>query len=304
MLAPFAPHRFWSGGLVVAVIAATASPALACDVILADAPSEVRIDYDPFEPSRSISPASFSVESRTDETCSIDIAIVGLGGLPMDEAMIADSGVRIRFQSGASGTPLAMTGTAGVWRAEIQPDKRYRIAFAIQVILDSVAPAGTHVERFSVELRDAGALTPLHAPAPLSLKLASKPRAQMNISGGAGSFGQGGTISRVDFGDLVTNSEKHIFLQVRSNTQARLTIASENLGLLKREEASGPTDGISYQAFLSGKEVDLKQVAQIMLAPPLNMAGTSLPFDLRIGTVGARAAGTYSDHLTINISPL
>lgn len=289
---------------MVAVIAATASPALACDARLAESPTEVRIDYDPFEPSRSITPASFTIESQADTACSIDIAIVGLGGLPMEEAMIAGSGVRIRVQSGASDIPLAATGSPGVWRAEIQPDKRYRIAFDIVVILDAVAPAGTHTERFSLELRGTGALAPLHAPATLSLKLISKPRAQMNISGAAGSFGQGGTISRVDFGELVTNSEKQTFLQVRSNTQARLTIASENLGLLKREDASGPTDGIPYQAFLSGKEVDLKQLAQTILMPPLSMAGTSLPFDLRIGDVGARAAGTYTDHLTINISPL
>lgn len=304
MSAPFVPHKVPISGMMAALIAVAATPAVACDAIMVEAPSDVRIDYDPFESARSITPASFAIESRADTTCSIDIAVVDLGGLPMDEAMIADSGVRIRFQTGASDIPLAPTGKVGVWRAEIQPNKRYRLAFAIVVIEDAVAAAGTHAERFSLELRDAGALVPLHAPAPVSLKLSSQPRAQMNISGTAGSFGQGGTISRVDFGELVTNSEKRTFLQVRSNTQARLTIVSENLGFLQHDTKSGSTDGIAYKAFLSGKEIDLTQVAQVFLTPPLNMSGTSLPFDLRIGEVGARRAGTYTDYLSINISPL
>lgn len=291
-------------GIVSILLGASQSPAFACDVIMAEAPNEVYIDYDPFETARSLAPTRFSIENRSDAACSIDIAVVGPDGIPLDEAMIAESGVRIRFQPDASDLQLNRTGVPGVWRSELQPLKRYRMAFAAAVILDAVAPAGEHSARFGLELRDMGALSPQHSASPLTVKLISKPRAQMNISGAAGSFGQGGTITRIDFGELVTHQEKHAFLQVRANTKARLTMSSENLGFLKLHGESGAAEGIAYQAFLSGKEVDLSQTAQILLSPPLNMAGTSLPFDLRVGVVGARPAGTYSDHLTINISPL
>jgi hypothetical protein len=295
-------HRFGVGCCALFVAANT--PAFACDAMMVETPTEVRIDYDPFEPSRSLAPTSFVIESRESGPCFIDIAIIGQDGRSLDETMVAESGVRIRFQPSISDTPLTPTGTVGVWRAEVKPATRHRITLDTIVVHDSVASAGDHSDRLTLELREVGALSPLRAPTPLPLKLTSKPRAQMNIAGASGTFGQGGTISRVDFGELSTDMVKHTFLQVRANTQARLSISSENSGFLKLDGRLNYADRISYRAFLSGKEVDLSQLAQVILDVPLTISGTSLPFDLQIGEVKANTAGTYTDNLTINISPL
>src|SRR5690606_41885977 len=135
-------------------------------------------------------------------------------------------------------------------------------------------------------------------------KLISPPRAQMNIAGAAGAFGQGAAVSRVDFGEMTANEARRVFLQVRANTISRLTIDSANRGLLKRDNSSPAADSIGYFATLNGVEIDLRQHYDAMLDLPRTLGGSSLPFDLRLGEVGAHVAGTYSDLVTIEFSPL
>ncbi|MCC2603632.1 hypothetical protein [Sphingopyxis yananensis] len=290
--------------LIVAAIAVHAPRAFACDAVISETPSTLRFEYDPFEPAKNIATSTFSIENMSDDPCPIDIAIVSTGTVPLDETEVATSGVHIRFQAGSGDLSLATSAPPGIWTASLEPRKRYRIAIDARIIRDAMAAAGVHRETLSLELRSRGSLAPLHAPSKLTAELVSKPRAQMNIAGTSGSFGQGPSISIVDFGELRSHDERRLFLQVRANTAARLTIESQNKGRLVAEKIPSDQGGIPYQAFLSDKEVDLLQISQIVLSIPPSLAGTSLPFDLKIGEVGAHPAGTYSDHLSINISPL
>lgn len=110
--------------------------------------------------------------------------------------------------------------------------------------------------------------------------------------------------SRVDFGEMTGGDQRRVFLQVRANIIARLTIDSINRGLLKLAKDDAAENAIRYTATLNGTAIDLRQHFETRLNLPRTIAGSSLPFDLRLGDVGAHVAGTYTDLLTIEFSPL
>lgn len=198
-----------------------------------------------------------------------------------------------------------MTATAvpGVWRVTLAPGRRTKLSIDAVVAQDAVASAGEHAADLMLELRDPGAAAALAAPVPVRLVLAAVPRAQMNIVGAAGTFGEGTSVTRVDFGDLATGAERRVFLQVRANTGARLTIDSANRGRLLADAPAGE-EGIPYAARLLGEPVDLTRHWEQVIEPPKSVAGASLPLDLTLGAVGAHAAGAYADVLTLELSAL
>ncbi|SEH14028.1 hypothetical protein SAMN05428974_1053 [Sphingopyxis sp. YR583] len=297
-------HRLAIATLWGMTAAGTANSAAACDALVVEQPSVLRLDYDAFASAPAAGRMNFSIESRSAERCAMDIALLGPDRLPLDETEVGDTGVRVRFNAGAGDTAMAATATPGIWRIQLDPGKRYRLSLEVVAIRDAVAEAGEHSQTLEMELRDSGAISSSHAGNPVTFKLVSPPRAQMNIAGAAGAFGQGAAVSRVDFGEMTANEARRVFLQVRANTISRLTIDSANRGFLKLENGSPAADSIGYYAILNGIEIDLRQHYDAMFDLPRTLAGSSLPFDLRLGEVGAHVAGTYSDLITIEFSPL
>lgn len=298
------PNRPVHAAVIAVALWSAAQSAWACDALVVEQPSVLRLDYDPFGSGPALGRMNFSIQSRSAEACAMEIALLGLDRLPLNETSVGESGVRVRFNGGAGDIPMTATATPGIWRVQLDAGKKYGLALEVVVIRDAIAEAGEHIETLNLELRDSGAISASHAANPIILKLVSPPRAQMNIAGAAGAFGQGAAVSRVDFGELTTDEQRRVFLQVRANTLSRLTIDSANKGRLKLDEASAAEDSIGYRAILNGKEIDLRQHYDATLDLPRTLTGTSLPLDLRIGEVGAHIAGTYSDFLTIEFSPL
>ena len=111
-------------------------------------------------------------------------------------------------------------------------------------------------------------------------------------------------MAQVDFGEIASNANRRVFLQVRANTTARLSIDSANSGRLLREGGGSDEVGVTYSAQLSQSPVDLTKHWEWIFEPPRSLAGTSLPLDLTIGTVAAERAGIYSDVLTIELSAI
>lgn len=291
-------------GALMAIAMGAAHQASACDAIVVEQPSVLRLDYDPFDSGPALGRLSFSVQNRSEDACAADIVLLGLDRLPRNETSIGDSGVHVRFDGGVGNTAMTRTATPGIWQAQMDAGKTYSFTLDVVVIRDAIAEAGEHIQTLGLELRDSGAIAARHAANPIIVKLVSPPRAQMNIAGAAGAFGQGAAVSRVDFGELTTHEERRVFLQVRANTISRLTIDSANKGRLRLDDASGAQDSIAYSAILNGSEIDLRQIYDATLDLPRTLAGTSLPLDLRIGEVGPHMAGTYSDFITIEFSPL
>lgn len=278
--------------------------AATCNAALIPTASMARLDYDPFAFTRPLEQITFEVESRANAACEVEFVLLDQTRTAVSSTTIGSSGVQVGFIASTGDATLVPTAVPGTWRASLQPGTRTRLAIQAIVTQDAVASAGEHVTPLTLELRDVGALATTVTPMLVSVVLAVVPRAQMNIVGAIATFGQGQGIAQVDFGVLASNATRRVFLQIRADTIARLTIDSANAGRLLPEGNLRGMDSIAYSAALSGVPVDLTQHWERIVDPPRTLAGTSLPLDISLGALGQHLAGKYSDTLTIVLSAL
>lgn len=295
------------GGLRSGVLAAAfalltfhALPAEACSLRLAQAPETVRIDYDPFVIARP--PGQFDLTLVNDgaEACDVELRLLELAGTPLRDIDLGGVGVAFRPREGSA---LVVGGTEpNVYRLTIGPGVTALVQLDAVVVSDAVAEAGEH--RISL-LADIGApdAEPLIRALPLDLVLASPPRAQLNIAGAAGAFGSSDSVEVIDFGEAATGLTKRAFLQIRANTESRLTFQSDNAGFLKRLDSGPEGSAIAYQVLLDGDVLDLTHAVTRDVDPPRELSGQSMPLDFTLGSVGSQMSGAYRDLLTISISP-
>jgi hypothetical protein len=296
----------WLSNLSIACAAALAlatQNAGACDVQIVAAPAAVRIDYDAFAASTAETAASFDIDNRGDAACVVDLAIVRADHVPIDEITIASSDVRLKVSTDPVGGKVTPRAT-GIWAVRVEPSVTTRVTMRFDVIAGGVVAAGVHSDELSLELRQTGSAATLSAATPLLLALVSPPRAQMNIAGATGSYGSTGTVSAIDFGTLESGAARRVFLQIRANTTAILSIDSQHFGRLMPTADPESPDSITYAVQLSNEPVDLTQHWQREIAPPHTIAGTSLPLDITVGAVGAKPAGAYADLITIMLSAI
>lgn len=291
--------------LLAAGWALHAPPAAACDPVIVREPAAIRIAYDPFAFSTPPATMAFELENRDDGACEIDVALVVRGRPAATVLDVGDTGVVLEPRA-AGEAALLSTGVPGVWRAVLGGRAKLSTALELPITKDAVTTAGTHELALVLELRQRGGPLVL-ASVPVSFALMSPAKAQMNISGANGSYGSGPTISSVDFGTLETGKTRRVYLQVRANADTRLSITSEHDGrLVPSSEAVAGEDepGVPYHARIDDMDVDLGTAVVRTLSPPRTPQGMSIPLDLVIGDAGAHRAGSYSDTLTIEASPL
>lgn len=294
-----------AGVLMIAAAQAQAqAQAQACDATLLPVTSTLRLDYDPFALARTTGRWSFDVENRADQPCDVDLALVDDQHVEHADTAIGASGVVVGIRAGPGDATPVPSATAGVWRVRLPPGRRTRLSLDATVITHGVAPAGESATDLSLELRAPGSVGAIGTALPIRIVLMTLARAQMNIVGAAATFGEGASVTRVDFGILETGARRRVFLQVRANGRARLSIASANQGYLMRADHAAGEGGIPYLASFDGRPVDLSREWAEDFEPPSSLAGASMPLDLALGTVGPRPAGNYSDLLTIEISAL
>ena len=280
----------------------SASTAHACDIAIIPTTSTLQLAYDPFLPGRAGGEFEFELENRDAADCSVDLVLFDAAKTRIAETEL--DGLLIGFSSGSADTPLIPTAVPGTWRVAVDGGKRVRLSLAALIIRDTVVRAGQHSVAMALEVHDAGAAAARAAPVPLRLVVTAPPRAQMNIVGAEATFGEGVRLTEVDFGEMVTGTVRRVFLQLRANTGARLLITSANKGRLVHEGGDEAAASIAYAADLNGRMIDLTHAWHDDYDFPGSIAGTSLPFDLRLGTVGAQPAGNYSDTITIEFSAL
>ncbi|WP_156460710.1 hypothetical protein [Sphingomonas sp. Leaf339] len=290
--------------MVLFALMLATGPAAACDVTLVGAGTTIRLDYDAFAFSRTVGRQNFELENRDEDACTIDLVLLNAERLPVGDAVIPDTDVRVTFSSRAGSAAVATTATPGIWRITMAGNERMTVPLEALVTQDAVPEAGDHALDLMLEVRDIGAPATNTAPAPVRVQLFAVPRAQMNIAGAAGTFGEGSTVSHIDFGILASDATRSVFLQVRANTTARLTIDSAHRGRLLLKDKPDGDEGFSYQARLRGEEIDLTRHWEQVIEAPRSVAGTSMPLELRLGTIGPHVAGDYEDVLTLEISAL
>lgn len=289
-------------GLAAALACLVPTGAAACDVVLVPVATTVRLDYDPFAFLPTAGQLVVEVENREPEACAIDLTLLDAARIAVNDEDIDGTGAVTTFSS--ADPALTPTASAGVWRARLLPNARTRLAMDVRITRDAIVSAGEHGADLMMEARDAGTVSTNAPPIPVRIVLVAPPRAQMNIAGAAGTFDRGTDVTRVDFGVLAGTITRRTFVQVRSNTRARLTIDSTNQGTLRRAGGLPTEAGIAYTAELDGQPVDLTRHWEREIVSIPTIAGTSLPLDLRVQVDLPHAEGSYNDTLTLELTAL
>ncbi len=278
-----------------------------CAIELVEVPKQIIINYDPFLPGITVVPLRFSLEGGDDD-CRFSLAVSLQNALPTSRYQFADTGVEIELRTGNDQAGLRKTKTDGVFSLRVddgddEDQQAHEYTLDLVVIEDAVAAAEDHIVSLDFKLSEGA-----NIDAPINtwrtdLVLRSLPRAQINLSGTTGGFGDVGSLSSVDFGIAKEGAQRLIYLQLRANTASTLTVVSENRGVLKHKAEKGaPT--IAYQAELGDEPVDLSKPYEREFDLPKTYAGESHPFTLTLGDPSSAMAGKYSDIIVFEFSPL
>ena len=297
-----APLRLIIGaaGLLAAAALATSAAAQACDQAVLDGPPTVRIEYNPFDIGPSSAGLDVSMENRGDAACDLRMSFTDDVGMEVTSVVLGNVGVQFRPRE-ASGVQMADVQTA-VFQYQLPAGAKGQAQFDAAVVQGAVADAGEYGVNLRLVLKTTDG-QPIGAPIPVRLILQATPRAQLNLAGAAGAFGTGSSVEVVDFGQAAEGLTRRIFLQVRANTMATVSIVSQHGGVMQRVEEAPNATALPYTVELDGDDVDLSVLWTKQIDPPRTLAGISIPMTFILGPVAGAMEGRYADVLTIDISP-
>lgn len=296
------PRRDWLLAMAITTFLAVAHPTHAnpCDLRLARDPAPVRLDYDPFAFSRPLGRFDLDLINAGEDRCDVELRLLDLDGQPLRTIDLGGLALSLHLQEGR----VAGVATVNPNRSAltVPAGTSVTVAFDLLISGDTVAEAGEHHAAFRAEIGAVGS-EPMVLIGPIDVVLASPPRAQLSIAGAAGAFGSTSSVEVIDFGEARAGAVKRAFLQIRANTQSRLTFQSEHAGRLQRLGATGDEPGIEYRVILDGEPLDLRHRVVLSVNPPRTAQGQSLSLDFELSSSMARMSGRYEDLLMIDIDP-
>ncbi len=287
-------------GVVALVALASGASAQACDLAVLDGPQTVRIEYNPFAIGPSSGALDVSMENRGDAACDVRMSFTDDVGMEVTSVVLGNVAVQFRPRE-ASGVQMADV-QAAVFQYQLAAGAKGQAQIDAAVVQGAVADAGEYGVNLRLVLKTPGGES-IGVPIPVRLILQATPRAQLNLAGAAGAFGSGSSVEGVDFGEAVAGATRRIFLQVRANTLATVSITSQHGGVMRRVEEVPNATTLPYAVELDGDEVDLSSLWTKQVDPPRTLAGVSIPMTFTLGQVGGAMEGRYADMLTIDISP-
>lgn len=175
------------------------------------------------------------------------------------------------------------------------------LGFRWRVTKGQMVPPGHYSDTVTLRLYEAGTATLLDDAA-LTFTATVGSVVQANLAGADVTSPYNYSM---DFGTLETGERKSVDVDVTANTDYRVTIESEKGGVLQGPQKHGSTQywTVPYTANFAGATVDLTSgPAQRDFAAPAG-GSASHTFEVTIGEVSGRRAGTYSDLVTITVEP-
>jgi len=274
-----------------------------CRPELVEVQKQTLINYDPFLPGSTIVPIRFSISNEAGDDCELRLSVSLQGVLPTFDYEFSDTGVKIELRAGEDQQGISKSKTDGVFDLALDDEESREYVIDAVVAEDAVAAAQDHTLTLDFKLINADDASAPEVRWQADLVLRSLPRAQINLSGTTGGFGEVGSMSSVDFGIAKKGASRLVYLQLRSNTESILSVVSENRGVLKhKEEEDAPT--ISYTAELGDELIDLSKEYTRRFDLPKTYAGESHPLTLTLGDPSAAMSGKYSDIIVFEFSPL
>ncbi len=290
-----------------ALNAQTAGPALV--PLEVRAPSVVQFEYDPF--SGLPSSESFSVEvhnlspgdSDFDELAQQQ-AILSIQPLDAASFNLVGQTLQLPVELVSNNQPSftrVEQGYAGAILLSPEDSPSSVSEFTINLPESLYADAGGYTLDLEISLLDALSNEPIVASRLMTVEVSVVQKLQTNIAGTKGRYEDGANFAVIDFGELQTGEEQQVFIQVRGNTDANITVSSENNGKMLNKE--NPKLYVDYTVDVDGQVSDLE--APLVLARTLakDLQGSAYPMKVTIGNVSKSFSGIYQDIISVDVSP-
>jgi len=271
-------------------ISTSAAAECRLSIVRGDSPS---VTHEPFGATPTQMSFSVGVRNDGDESCLASLYLLPREGQPLLSDGRHSLPYIVRSPAGLGGGgelgPATITVPAGELRS-VQIDAEIPAGFA--------AP-GNYVGEVGLRLnRDRD----LIAQSTVVLHAAVPPRVQMSISGTRSR--ERGTIAAgpalMDLGTLRDGSAATVFVNVWTNSSVRVSIQSENGGVLRLVD-NPRLPSIPYVVSFAGESGSLAAPMLAVRSPAETSDGDSYPLSVIVPTIGARFAGTYRDVLTVSV---
>lgn len=182
-------------------------------------------------------------------------------------------------------------------------NQRSDIEFSYDILIaESIwAAAGTYSAFLNVDIVNLSDPRDILISRMLEVTVVVEPKLQTNLAGQIGSFEDGVDIATIDFGVFETAEQKQIFIQVRGNAKAVISLNSENNGTMVHSVNKQWT--VDYSVEVDGETSTLEVPMQLQREVAKNFRGSSYPMTVIVGDVNSSFAGKYRDVITIEVSP-
>jgi hypothetical protein len=255
-------------------------------------------EYDPFSPAPTVIPFEIGIRNGSNAACEVRLAMHGVPGArfirahgQIEYVITTAAGMIVRNEpTHQYGVPIQLSAKG-----------RTTVRLAVRIAPGQIVRSGPYNDRIDLDLFSAsGASLDKTVGLPAQVRVQSK--TQINISGIDSAFGTGIRPSSIDFGILVPGAERKVYLQLRSNVEARIRIESENKGMLVNPSL-GPTATVPYSLTIDGTLVQLTGPTTLNRRPPATLDGINYDMIARVGEFGERFAGVYKDTVTFVVEP-
>ena len=295
------PSRFPAVAVLAAMMAGP-YVASACEVKLEQIePATLsRADgYDVFDAIGHAEQFSFElINLRNDgEACEVDASVEPLSG----KSRLSSLGKGTLDYEIRASADLANRSEGISFRLTLEPGERRRLDYFVYLPPSQFVANGNFEDRLAIDVsKVVDGLLETEDRRETLVRAVVNPSARIRFVGAVGHR------QSVDFGELVKGkSSPPIFLDVRSTSNYEIRVSSEEGGRLV-QRVGGEIWSIDYTALLANTRLSLSPFNQNSqrFSGPTDQAGDRHPIRFELGDIGNRRAGTYRDHMIIEITPI
>jgi len=286
------------------------------------APASIEFNYDPF--SGLPSSESFDVEihnvvhsSAVDEALDDTQAEAGFADLNSQQEvilsikplnlgsfnLIGDS-TQLPVELSAKNQPTVIR-VGEAYEGRILLDAKNSLSGLLELSMavpeSMFAEAGAYTLELEVALFDSDTSEAIGNPIQISVVVSILQKLQTNIAGAKGRYDDGANFSVIDFGTLQSSEQRQVFIQVRGNTDADISVSSENKGRMINTENSNLS--VNYTVEVDGELSELEVPLNLARSVAKDLQGSAYPMIVTIGNVRNSFAGVYQDIIHVDVSP-
>lgn len=181
------------------------------------------------------------------------------------------------------------------------PAEVTQVGFSLNIPESIYADAGDYSLILEVSLLDPISRAVLAGPKLMRITANVPKKLQTNIAGTRGPYDEGVDFSVIDFEELESGESRRVFIQVRGNTRAAITVSSENDGKMVNLENS--KFYVDYSVDVDGTYSSLETPLKLNRTAARDLQGSAYPMTVTIGDVSRSFSGEYQDVITVDVTP-